>query len=125
MCLVTAVLESWNGRVPILLQPSGAVPKGTAPFYKDARFANGMYSDWGVTYATAAKLSSELNRGDFTFSIDISGAYHLALGAGCGGELRLALRTVLVSNDCKTGRGFPRSSTTASPQHARASVTKT
>ncbi len=38
----------------------------------DARLANKFYSDWGVTYTTAAQLSSTLNRCDFHFSIDIS-----------------------------------------------------
>ncbi len=73
--------------MPVLLQPCGAVPKGTAPFYRlitDARFANKFYSDWGVTYTTAAQLSSTC---DFHFSVDISDAYHLALWAWCGGEL--------------------------------------
>jgi hypothetical protein len=83
--------------MPILLQPCGAVPKGTAPFYRlitDARFANKFYSDWGVTYTTAAQL----NRCDFHFSIVISDAYHLSLWAGCGGELRPVQRPVIVSN---------------------------
>ncbi len=34
------------------------------PFHrliKDTRFANKLYSDWGVTYTTAAQLSSKLN----------------------------------------------------------------
>ena len=40
--LATGVLEyvGWDDRVPVLLQPCGAVPKGTAPFYRvitDAR----------------------------------------------------------------------------------------
>ena len=33
----------WDDRMPVLLQPCGAVPKGTAPFcgpVTDARFAN-------------------------------------------------------------------------------------
>ncbi len=80
-----------NDRMPILLQPCGAVPKGSAPFYRlitDARFANKLYSDWGVTYTTAAQLSSTLIRCDFHFSVDISDAYHLALWAGCCCELR-------------------------------------
>jgi hypothetical protein len=94
------VLEyvSWNDRMPILLQPCGAVPKGTAPFYRlitDARFANSLYSDWGVTYTTAAQLSSTMNRCDFHFSIDISDAYHLSLWAGCGGELRPTRRPII------------------------------
>ena len=100
--LASGVLEfvAWNDRLPILLQPCGAVPKGTAPFYRlitDARFANKLYSDWGVTYTTAAQLSSTLNRCDFHFSIDISDAYHLALWAGCGGELRPIRRPVITS----------------------------
>ena len=46
--LATGVLEyvAWNDRVPVLLQPCRAVPKGTAPFSKlitDARFANEMF----------------------------------------------------------------------------------
>jgi hypothetical protein len=54
------VLEyvAWDDKMPILLQPCGAVPKGTAPFYRlitDARFNNKFYSDW-VTYTTAAQL---------------------------------------------------------------------
>jgi hypothetical protein len=69
-----------------------------------------FYSDWGVTnrtssirtggvtYTTAAQLSSTLNRCDFHFSIDISDAYHLSLWAGCGGELRPVQRLVIVSN---------------------------
>jgi hypothetical protein len=101
--LASGVLEyvAWDDRMPILLQPCGAVPKGTAPFYcliTDARFANKFYSDWGVTYTTAAQLSSTLNRCDFHFSIDISDAYHLSLWAGCGGELRPVQRPVIVSN---------------------------
>jgi hypothetical protein len=65
--LVSGVLEyvAWDDRMPILLQPCGAVPKGTAPFYHlitDARFANKFYSDWGVTYTTAAQLSGSAAR---------------------------------------------------------------
>ena len=50
--LASGVLEyvSWDDRLPVLLQSGGAVPKGTAPFYRlitDARFGNSMYSDWG------------------------------------------------------------------------------
>ena len=107
--LVTGVLEyvGWDDRAPVLLQPCGAVPKGTAPFYRlitDARHANHMYADWGVTYTTAAQLSCALNRCDFTFSIDISDAYHLALWTGCGGELRPIKRPVLASADGPGGR---------------------
>ena len=107
--LVSGVLEyvGWDDRAPVLLQPCGAVPKGTAPFYRlitDARHANHMYADWGVTYTTAAQLSSALNRCDFTFSVDISDAYHLALWAGCGGELRPTRRPVLASADGPGGR---------------------
>jgi hypothetical protein len=101
--LASGVLEyvAWDDRMPILLQPCGAEPKGTAPFYRlitDARFANKFYFDWGVTYTTAAQLSSTLNRCDFHFSIDISDTYHLSLWAGCGGELWPVQRPVIVSN---------------------------
>ena len=83
--------------MPVLLQPSGAVPKGTAPFdgpITDARFAN---LDRGVTYTTAAQLSSTLNRCVLHLSIDISDAYHLSLWAGCGGELRPIKRPIITS----------------------------
>jgi hypothetical protein len=101
--LASGVLEyvAWDDRTPILLQPCGAVPKGTAPFYRlitDARFANKIYSDWGLTYTIAAQLSSTLSRCDFHFSIDISDAYHLSRWAGCGGELRPVKRPVTMSN---------------------------
>ena len=42
---------SWDDRVPVQLQPCGAVPKGTVPFYRlitDARHTKAMYADWGV-----------------------------------------------------------------------------
>ena len=60
-------------------------------------FANLLYSDWGVTYTTAAQLSSTLNRCDVHFSIDISDAFHLSLWAGCGGELRPIKRPIITS----------------------------
>lgn len=44
-------------------------------------------SDWGVTFETAAQLSSTLHRCDFHFAINISDAHRLSLRAGCGGEL--------------------------------------
>ncbi len=45
--LAQGVLEyvEWDDRQPVLLQPCGAVPKGSAPFYRlitDARFGNRM-----------------------------------------------------------------------------------
>ena len=63
----------------------------------DARFANLLYLDWGMTYTTAAQLSSTLNRCDFHFSIDTSDAYHLSLWAGCGGELWPIKRPIIAS----------------------------
>jgi hypothetical protein len=106
--LASRVLEyvAWDDHMPILLQPCGAVPKGSAPFYRlitDARFFNKLYSNGGVTYTTAAQLSSTLNRCDFHFSVDISDAYHLALSAWCCGELRPIRRPVITSR----GQGQP------------------
>jgi hypothetical protein len=54
--LASGVLEyvAWNDRLPILLQPCGSDPKGTAPFFRlitGACFANKLYYDWGVTSA--------------------------------------------------------------------------
>ncbi len=45
--LASGVLEhvAWDDSSPILLQPCGAVPKGSAPLYRlitDARFANNI-----------------------------------------------------------------------------------
>jgi hypothetical protein len=92
----------WPGTIDEALRRSshghGSDAKRAAPFYRlitDARFANKLYSHWGVTYTTAAQLSSTLNRSHF--SIDISDAYHLALRAGCCGELRPIRRPVITS----------------------------
>ncbi len=65
--------------------------KGSAPFYRlitDARYGNSLYSDWGVTYRSAADLSAALQPRDFTWSADLQDAYHLSVFAGCGGALR-------------------------------------
>ena len=98
--LTQGVLEyvQWDDRVPVLLQPCGAVPKGSAPFYRlitDARYGNSMYSDWGVTYSSAADLSAALQPRDFTWSADLQDAYHLSVFAGCGGALRPCKRPVI------------------------------
>ena len=81
----SSVLEyvAWwdDRRMPVLLQPGGAVPT-LHRLITDARLANKLYSDRGVTSATAGQLSSTLNWCDFHFSVDISDAYHLALRAG-------------------------------------------
>ena len=98
--LTQGVLEyvQWDDRQPVLLQPCGAVPKGSPPFYRlitDARYGNKMYSDWGVTYASAASLSAAVRSRDFTWSADLQDAYHLSVFAGCGGQLRPCRRPVL------------------------------
>ena len=98
--LAQGVLEyvQWDDRQPVLLQPCGAVPKGTAPFFRlitDARFGNGMYSDWGVNYTSAADLSAALHHRDFTWSSDLQDAYHLSVFAGCGGLLRPVKRPLV------------------------------
>jgi hypothetical protein len=53
-----------------------------------------MYSDWGVTYASAADLSASLQPRDFTWSADLQDAYHLSVFAGCGGALRPCKRPI-------------------------------
>jgi hypothetical protein len=98
--LAQGVLEyvEWDDRQPVLLQPCGAVPKGSAPFYRlitDARFGNRMYSDWGVSYTSAAELSHVLHQCDFTWCSDLEDAYHLAVFSGCGGALRPVKRPVV------------------------------
>ena len=101
--LAQGVLEyvHWDDRRPVLLQPCGAVPKGTAPFYRlitDARFGNTMYSDWGVAYTSASDLSAALHFRDFTWSADLEDAYHLSVFAGCGGLLRPCRRPVIAGD---------------------------
>ena len=101
--LAQGVLEyvQWDDRHPVLLQPCGAVPKGTAPFYRlitDARFGNTMYSDWGVNYTSAADLSAALSHRCFTWSSDLKDAYHLSVFAGCGGALK-PIKRPLVHGD--------------------------
>ena len=98
--LAQGILEyvEWDDRQPVLLQPCGAVPKGSAPFYRlitDARYGNRMYSDWGVSYTSAAELSHVLNRCEFTWCTDLEDAYHLAVFSGCGGALRPVKRPVV------------------------------
>ena len=105
--LAQGVLEyvQWDDRQPVLLQPCGAVPKGTAPFYRlitDARYGNTMYSDWGVTYQSAADLSAVVHHRDFTWSADLQDAYHLSVFAGCGGVLRPCRRPVLAGDGTVT-----------------------
>ena len=101
--LAQGVLEyvHWDDRRPVLLQPCGAVPKGSAPFYRlitDARFGNTMYSDWGVAYTSASDLSAALHFRDFTWSADLEDAYHLSVFAGCGGVLRPCRRPVVAGD---------------------------
>jgi hypothetical protein len=98
--LAQGVLEyvQWDDRRPVLLQSCGAVPKGSAPFYRlitDARFGNTMYSDWGVTYSSAADLPAALQPRDFTWSADLQDAYHLSVFAGCGDALRPCKRPIV------------------------------
>ena len=56
------------------------------------------YSDRGVTYTTAAQLSSTLDRCDVHLSINMSDAYLLSLWAGRGGEPRPTKRPVIASH---------------------------
>ena len=105
--LAQGVLEyvQWDDRQPVLLQPCGAVPKGSAPFYRlitDARYGNTMYSDWGVTYSSAADLSAAVYHRDFTWSADLQDAYHLSVFAGCGGQLRPCKRPVVAGDGTVT-----------------------
>jgi len=98
--LAQGVLEyvQWDDRQPVLLQPCGAVPNGTAPFSRlitDARYGNKMYSDWGVTYSSAADLLAALQPRDVTWSADLQDANHLSVFAGCGGALRPCKRPLV------------------------------
>jgi hypothetical protein len=113
-------LTNTDGGAPLLLMqrpqnPPGSavlgIPQGNGPAlqvdYGRAR-TNTLCWDWGVTYTTAAQLSSALCRCDTTFSADISDACHLSLWAGCGGGLRPTRRPIVST---AAGEGPPRGST--------------
>mmetsp|Transcript_37009 Transcript_37009/g.98320 ORF Transcript_37009/g.98320 Transcript_37009/m.98320 type:complete len:1072 (+) Transcript_37009:2523-5738(+) len=87
--------------LPALILPCGAVPKSTFPFYRlitDARPANHLIRDWGVSYTSVSQLCDLLCPRDWTWGSDIEDAYHLVPYAGCGGELRDCPRPVLLGN---------------------------
>ena len=69
--LASGVLEyvEWDDRMPILLQPRCRTQGlGYIGSSRTLASSNKLYSDWGVTYTTAAQLSSTLNRCDFHLS---------------------------------------------------------
>ena len=126
--LAQGVLEyvQWDDRQPVLLQPCGAVPKGTAPFFRlitDARFGNTMYSDWGVTYTSAADLASALHHRDFTWSSDLQDAYHLSVFAGAA--VRCAPSNARSFTETAPSPGLMASSTGVTRAPAWVAVTRT
>ncbi len=91
-----------------MLQPCWAVPEGTAPFYRlipDARCGNRMYSNWGVSYTSAAQLSLVLHSCDFSWSAGLEDTYHLAVFHCCGSALRPVKRPI-VSGEVTWVDGF-------------------
>ena len=80
-------------KMPLYIEPLGAVDKATAPFQRlitDSRLSNEIHQDWGVWYNSAEHLSTLLDFGDILFADDMTDAYHSTPFSGCTGELHYA-----------------------------------
>jgi hypothetical protein len=80
-------------RMPLYIEPLGAVDKATAPYQRiitDSRLSNEIHQDWGVWYNSAEHLSALIDFGDILFADDMHDAYHSTPFAGCTGELHYA-----------------------------------
>ena len=80
----------WGCRLPIIIEPLGAVvKKGPDEFraISDARKGNKGLNDWGVRYFSAREFADLLDWCYLLFGGDIRDAYHIAPFAGCTGDL--------------------------------------
>jgi hypothetical protein len=80
----------WGCRLPIIIEPLGAVvKKGPDEFraISDARKGNKGLNEWGVRYFSAREFAELLDWCYLMFGGDIRDAYHVAPFAGCTGEL--------------------------------------
>ena len=83
-------------QTPLIVEPLGAVEKGTAPFYRlisDARRSNKNLGKWPVRCMNIKEMVSALDYGAIMSGDDVNDAYHLSPLAGCTGgfETDLAL----------------------------------
>jgi len=73
-------------RVPIIIEPVGAVPKSSHPLFHlitDARLGNYIYAAWGSVYHSINDAAMSLEPFDFFYCVDIVDAYHTVAFAGC------------------------------------------
>jgi hypothetical protein len=81
-------------RPPLIVEPLGAVEKGTAPFYRlisDARRSNKNLGKWPVRCMNIKEMVSALDYGAIMSGDDVNDAYHLSPLAGCTGGLKTDL----------------------------------
>ena len=74
-------------RVPIIIEPVGAVPKSSHPLYRlitDARLDNHIYAAWGSVCHSVDDAALSLKPLDFCFCVDIANAHLTASFVGCG-----------------------------------------
>ena len=73
-------------RVPIIIEPVGAVPKSSHPLFHlitDARLGNYIYAAWGSVYHSIDDAALSLEPFDFFYCVDPVDAYHTVAFAGC------------------------------------------
>jgi hypothetical protein len=78
-----------NCPLPLFIEPLGAVPKATDPFWRlilDARLSNEYQDSWGVWYFSVWQLAALLDHCDIMFAEDLEDAYHLCIFSGCTGR---------------------------------------
>ena len=78
--------------LPTVIEPKGAVPKKGRDKYRDiadARRGNKSLAVWGSRFFTARDLAAALWWRAILFGHDINDGYHIAMLAGCTGELVL------------------------------------
>ncbi len=76
--------------LPSIIEPMGAVPKEGPDEYRhiaDARRGNKWLADWGVRYFSARDLAFALSWRAIVNGHDINDCYHIAVLAGCTGQL--------------------------------------
>jgi hypothetical protein len=72
-------------RVPIIIEPVGAVPKSSHPLNRlitDARLGNHIFAAWGSVYHSVDDDTLSLAPFDFFFCVDVADVYHTAAFPG-------------------------------------------
>ncbi len=63
-----------NCRLPLFIEPLGAVDKASAPWWRlilDARLSNEFQDQWGVWYFSVSQLAALLDHYDIMFAEDL------------------------------------------------------